>query len=146
MVKILIETDGFLPAILIDLLLEIAVPVKQPNRDKVQIEVAGRLAMIAGKNSEAAGIVGNGFMEAKLRREISNRLFQLTGGTFFPVSILAGEILLVTPVHFGEVAQKNLVLRHIDQPPLARELEHPDRIVIGAIPKLGIEMPEKPAR
>src|SRR3954469_21572522 len=101
--------------------------------------------MIAGQDSEAAGIVGNGFMESKFRREIGNRLFQLTGGTFFAISILAGEVLLISPVNFGELAQKNLILRHIDQPSLARELEHPDRIVVGAIPKLRIKMPEKPA-
>jgi hypothetical protein len=49
-------------------------------------------------------------------------------------------------VNFGEVAQKNLVFSHIDQTPLARELEHPDRVVVGAIPKLGIKMSIKPPR
>ena len=36
MMKILVEADRFLPAVLVDLLFEIAVPVKQPDRDEIQ--------------------------------------------------------------------------------------------------------------
>ena len=55
--KILVEADRLLHAVLVDLLPEIAVPIKQTDRDEVQIEIAGRFAMIAGENAEAAGII-----------------------------------------------------------------------------------------
>ena len=47
MVKVLVQIDRFLPTILVDQLLEIAVTVEQSDRDKVQVEIARRLAVIA---------------------------------------------------------------------------------------------------
>ena len=35
MVKILVKADRFLPAVLIDLLLEVAMPIKQTNGDEI---------------------------------------------------------------------------------------------------------------
>ena len=85
-------------------------------------------------------------MEAKLGREISDRFRNLTTSAFFAIGVLAREILLVSadrppPDRAGKL--------HPSPPRPAgpgAKLEHPDRIVIGPIPKLGIEMAEKPAR
>ena len=44
-----------------------------------------------------------------------------------------------------QFAQKTFVVRDFDETGLARKLKHPDGVVIGPVPKLGIEMPEKPA-
>ena len=145
MVKILVEADRFLPAVLVNLLLKVAVPIKQPDRDEIQVEIARRFTVIARKDAKTARVIGNRFVKAKFRREISDRLLDLTRGAFFPVGVLAREILLVSPMDLPEIAQEDFVPRHFEQPPLARELEHPDRVVVGAIPKLGIEMSEKPA-
>ena len=41
MMKILVQVDRMLDAILVDLLFEIAVPVKQSDRDEIQVEIAG---------------------------------------------------------------------------------------------------------
>ncbi len=41
MVKILIQIDGVLDAILVDLLFEVAMPVEQSDRDEIQVEIAG---------------------------------------------------------------------------------------------------------
>ena len=49
-------------------------------------------------------------------------------------------------MHLFQLAEETFVLRDFDEPGLARELEHADRIVIGPIPQLRIEMPEKAAR
>ncbi len=59
--EILVQADGFLHAFLVDLLFEIAVPVEQSDRDEIQIEIAGRLAMIArrecrGRRSNSGSI------------------------------------------------------------------------------------------
>jgi len=50
-VKVLVQTDRFLPTILADLLFKIAMPVQQCDSIKIQVEIAGRLAMITRKNS-----------------------------------------------------------------------------------------------
>ena len=76
MMEVLIQADGVLHAILVDLLAEIAVTIKQADRDKVQIEIAGRFAMIAGKNSEAAGVVRNRFVKTELGGKIGDRFVQ----------------------------------------------------------------------
>ena len=55
--EILIQTDRFLHAFLIDLLLEVAVPIEQPDGDKFQIQIARRFAMIARENAETAGVI-----------------------------------------------------------------------------------------
>ena len=57
MVKVLVQVDRFLPAFLVDLLFEIAVAIEQTDRDKIQIKIARRFAMIAGKNSKPAGVI-----------------------------------------------------------------------------------------
>ena len=51
MIEILIEIDRFLNAVLIDLLPEIAVPIKQANRDEVKVKIACRFAVVAGEDA-----------------------------------------------------------------------------------------------
>ena len=72
MIKILVEADRFLPTILVDLLPEITVPVEQRHRAEVQIEVTCRFAVIAGKNTETAGIIWHGFVKPEFRRKIGD--------------------------------------------------------------------------
>jgi hypothetical protein len=50
--------------------------VEEREGDEIQVEVARRFAMIARENAEAAGVVREGFMEAKLCGEIRNRAFR----------------------------------------------------------------------
>jgi hypothetical protein len=58
-VKILVQVNCCLNAVLIDLLPEIAVAIEQTNRNKIQIKIARRFAMVAGQNAEAAGVIRN---------------------------------------------------------------------------------------
>src|SRR4051812_36219177 len=104
--EILVQTAGVLDALLVDLLLEIAMPVEQSDRDKIQVEVAGRLAMVAGENAEAAGIIWDRFVKAKLSREISDRFSDGPAGSGLAVGILAGQIISVGLMNFLELAEK----------------------------------------
>ncbi len=144
--EILIQADGLLGAIAIDLLLEITVPIKQPDGDEVQIQIAGRFAMIAGKNAEAAGVVRDGFVEAELRREISDWALQRAAVAFFAVGIGPGQVGAERFVHGLQLAQEIIVLRHFFQPRLPRKLEHADGVVIRPIPEFRVEMAEEAAR
>ena len=76
--EILVEADGVLHAVLVDLLFEIAVPVEQADRDEIQIEIAGGFAMIAGENPEAAGVIRDRLVKAELGGKIGDRFFDRT--------------------------------------------------------------------
>ncbi len=145
MMKVLVQVDGLLLAVLVDLLAEISVAIKQPDGDKIQIEIAGRFAVVAGQDSQTTGIVGHRFVEAELRGKIGNRFLDRTPGAGLSVCVLAVEIFLEGVVHLFEFAQESLVLRNLLQPRLARELKHAHRIMIRPIPQLGIEMAEETA-
>src|SRR5437588_11750915 len=84
-------------------------------------------------------------MKSKFGGEIGHRFLHGRAGTGLPVSILAGEIFLESVVNLLELAQKSFVGREFFQPGLARELEHANGIVIGPVPKLGIEMTKEAA-
>ena len=136
MMKVLIQTDRLLNAILVDLLFEIAVPIQQTDRDEIQIEIAGRFAMVAGENAETAGIIRDRFVKTELCRKIGDRFLDRAAGSGFPVGILAREIISKRVVNFLQLAQETFVLCDFDQPRLARELKHAHRIVIGAVPQV----------
>src|SRR5207253_6834413 len=118
--KILVQTAGVLDAILVDLLLEIAMPIKEPDRDEVQVEIARRFAMIARQNAEAAGVIRDRFVKAELGRKISDRLFDHAPGADLPVGIFPGEIITVGVVNLLQLTEEILVLRNLDEARLAR--------------------------
>src|SRR6476661_9874008 len=113
--KILVQADRVLNAVLVDLLFEIAVAIEQTDRDKIQIEVARRFAMVTRENAEAAGIIRDRFVETEFGGEISDRFFNRAGGAGFPVGIFARKIIAVGVMHFLQLAQKILVLRDFNQ-------------------------------
>src|SRR5947208_16417081 len=101
--------------------------------------------MIAGENAEAAGIIRDWFVESKFGREIGHWFLQDGAEPVFPISVLAGEIFLEGVVNLFQFTQKSFVGGEFFQPGLARELEHANGIVIGPVPKLGIETKKEAA-
>ena len=146
MVEVLIEIDCFLQALLVDLLLEITMSIKQADRDEVEIEIAGRFAMVARQNAQTAGIIWDRFVKAKLGRKIGDRIFDRTACARFSIGVFASKIIAECVMNLLQLAQESFVLRDFFEARLARELEHAHGIVIRPVPKLGVEMPEKAAR
>src|SRR5439155_9584532 len=146
MIKILVEVNRSLNAFLIDLLAEIAVPIEKTDRNKIQIKIAGRLTVVAGKDAQATGVIWNRFVKTKFGGKIGDRIFDRASRASFSVGIVASQIFLEFLKDLLELAQKILVLRKFLQPGLPRKLQHADRIMICAVPKLMIEMPEQAAR
>src|SRR2546423_9988886 len=101
--------------------------------------------MVAGKNAETAGIIWDRFVKSKFGREICDRSFDRRARAHFSVGILASEIISESIVDLLQFPKKAFVLGELFQTRLARKLEHAHRIVIGPIPKIGIEMAKKPA-
>src|SRR5207253_10094426 len=77
--------------------------------------------------------------------ERGHRVLEDRAGTSFSISILAGQIFLEGVVNLFQLAQKSFVGGEFFQPGLARELKHANGIVIGPVPKLGIEMTKEAA-
>src|ERR1700730_10673184 len=101
--------------------------------------------MVAGENAEAAGIIRDRFVKTELSREICDRPLDRRARPRFSIRVLAREIISEDIVDLFQFPEKNFVLRELFQTRLPRELEHSDRIVIGPVPQIGIEMSEKPA-
>src|SRR5436305_14271133 len=79
-------------------------------------------------------------MKSKFGGEIGHRFLDDRAGSGLPVSILASEIFLESVVNLFQLAQKSFVGGEFFQPGLARELKNANGIVIGTVPKLGIEV------
>src|ERR1044071_278130 len=102
--------------------------------------------MIAGQDTQATGVIRNRFVKTKFGGKIGDRIFDRASGSDFSVGIVASQIFLEFLKDLLELAQKIFVLRKFFQPRLPRELQHADRIMICAVPKLVIKMPEQSAR
>src|SRR2546430_16681376 len=99
--------------------------------------------MVAGENAETAGIIWNRFVKSKLGREIRDRSFDRGARSHFSVGILTNEIISERIVDLLQFLKKGFVLGELFQSRLTRELENANRIVIGLIPKIGMEMAEE---
>lgn len=88
---------GDLLAVLINPLIEIALTIKQANRDKRQAQIARRLAVIAGQNSETSGIDRKALVITKLGTEIGDEIVLIQPSRFvaidplFQVRVVLGE-------------------------------------------------------
>src|SRR5262249_20752124 len=145
MIKVLIQINGGLNAVLIDLLSEIAVPIKQTNRNEIQIKVARGFAVVAGQNAEAAGVVRDRFVKTEFGRKIGDGILDCRAGPGFPIGVAASEIFLEVLENLLKLAQEISVLRKFFQARLPRKLEHAHWVMIRPVPQVAIEFPEQAA-
>ena len=61
-----------LPAVGVELLAEVALPVHQADADERDAEAAGRLQVVAGQHAETARVLGQGLGDAELGREVGH--------------------------------------------------------------------------
>src|SRR6476620_10019221 len=101
--------------------------------------------MVAGQNTEAAGVIRNRFMKTELGGKVGDRILDCGGGSGLSVRVLASEIFFKILENLFELSRKILVLRELFKTGLPRKLQHAHRIMIGLIPELGIEFPKQSA-
>src|SRR5437879_11367115 len=135
MVEVLIEIDCFLQALLVDLLLEITMSIKQADRDEVEIEIAGRFAMVARQNAQTAGIIWDRFVKAKLGRKIGDRIFDRTACARFSIGVFASKIIAECVMNLLQLAQASLVRRDSFEARLARGVEQAHGDVVRQVAK-----------
>ena len=73
LIHVILDVLFLLPTFGVEALAEISLAVEQADSDERNIEVGCALDVIAGQNSEAAGINWNRFVQAELRRKIRDR-------------------------------------------------------------------------
>ena len=61
-----------LPAVGVELLAEVALPVHQADAGQGDAEAAGRLQVVAGQDAEAARVLGQGLGDAELGGEVGH--------------------------------------------------------------------------
>ena len=92
MIKILIQVDRRLNAVFVDLLPEIAMSIEQTNCNEIEVEIARRLAMIAGEYTKTPGIIRDRFVKTEFSREIGDRILDRASGSRLSVSVVSPEI------------------------------------------------------
>ena len=81
-------------------------------------------------------------MKTELGGKIGDRILDRGTGSGLSVRLPASEIFLEVLENLLELPQKILVLRKLFKAGLPRKLQHAHRIMIGLVPKLGVEFPE----
>ena len=89
-----------LPAVGVEALAEVAVPVEQADADEGHAEVAGRLEVVARQHAEAAGVLRDGLGDAELGREVGDQVERAVALGLEPA--VAVEVALQLAVHFAQ--------------------------------------------
>ena len=90
LIDVSLEVFFALPAVKVEVLAEVPLSVEKANTDQGNIEVGSALDVIAGEHPQAAGVDGQGFVQAELGGKIGNGMRpQYTGvlGTPGPVRL-----------------------------------------------------------
>src|SRR5687768_2543176 len=69
----------FLPTVIAQSLAKVAIAIEQSHGDEREAEIAGRLQMIAGKDSESTGVKRERCVYAKLGTKVRDRMFLRNG-------------------------------------------------------------------
>ena len=128
--QVVVGVVVLLVAVGVDRLAEVALAIQQPDADRRQGHVAGRLHVVAGEDAETAGVDAERLVEAVLRAEVGDRPAQ-------PVGVLALEPVVGAVGHVRvELGQDVVVfgqeLRVVEQPrPVDRAADDRDRAPIA---------------
>ena len=142
-VRIRLQVLFLLPTILIELLTEISLAVKQADADQRNVEVRRTLDVVSRENAKPSRIHRNGFVQPKLGREISDRPGTQNPGMSGAPGSIRVEVLALAPVRIVDAAVQD----EFGGAPLdcfERDLcEESDWVVVELPPSEGIEIEEQ---
>src|SRR5262249_45934553 len=114
-VEIVFRIAFLLPAVLVEVLAEVAKPVHEANAHEGEAQVACRLQMVAGQDAEAARVDRDTVVNAEFSGEIRNAAIASAGvGLFEPPSAL--HVFFQTLGDAMHVGEKALVLLELLPP------------------------------
>ena len=127
-----VEGALLLPAVGVELLVEVALGVQQPDADQRHAEVGGRLEVVAGEHAEAAGVLRQGLGDAELRREVGDRAERRVRAIGEPRR--PGDRRLEPSLGGGQVADDRLVLGEGGEALRRRRAHHVRRVGVTGGP------------
>ncbi len=161
LVDVGLEVLFALPAGVVEALQEVSLAVEEADADERNVEVGGALDVVAGENAEAAGVDGEGFVEAELGGEVGDRTGAKDAGVGCAPGAVGLEVLLLAAVGVVDAAVQHqlggatldLVERHLVEegdwvlvrlaPACWVEIaEEADAVVVPAPPEIAGERPE----
>src|SRR3989440_12557782 len=107
MIKILIQIDRCLNAVFVDLLPEIAMSIEQTNCNEIAVEIARRLAMVAGEYTKTPGILRDRCVKTEFSREIGDRILDRASGSRLSVRVASPERFFEFPEDPLQFAQES---------------------------------------
>ena len=123
-----------LVAVGIDGLGEVSLTVEHADRDERDVEIARRLAMVAGENAETARVDLKAFMQAELGAEIRDQVLvriEILGDGRFGALLMIG---VVTREDAVVVLHEHAILGRVVQPFLRDAPQEDLRIVAAGFP------------
>ena len=147
--KIVFRVQGYLAAVHVQRLPEIAVAVQQAHGYQRDVLVTGRFKVITGQNSQSAGVDGKTFVQAVFRGKMRNgpggvdqRTLLARGGKGQfarrngHVGVEIGHDLFIA-------VQVGLACGQCGQCITVRLFDHAHGVVSAFVPRFGIEIPEQ---
>ncbi|MCY1395836.1 hypothetical protein D9M71_107900 [compost metagenome] len=144
-VEVRVVVGGLLASFGIQFLVEIAFPVEQADADEGQAHVAGRLAVVAGENAEAAGIDRQALVQAEFGAEIGDQVVFLEGLAGYVPHVWPFVIAVVAREDAIEGTEEDRVFRVGFQALLVGALQKGLGVVVGQVPQRGRETGEQAA-
>ena len=132
-----------LPAVAVQVLLEVALVVEQPDGHQGNPQAAGALDVVAREHAQTAGVDRHRLVDPELQREVGHRLRAQHAGVGLAPKRRLGDVLLQTPIGVVDAAEEDqLGCPHLE--PLGRELrEQGDRVVVQLPPADRVEVAEE---
>ena len=140
-----VELDDalLLPPVAVEALAEVALRVQQADADERHAEVRRRLEVVAGEDTQPAGVLGEGLADAELRREVGDGAQRRARARVEPRG--GRQRRAQAAGHRAEVVDDAGVGGQLGQPSRARGAQHLGRVGdAGAPPRP--QPPEQPGR
>ena len=132
-----------LPAVGVEALAEVAVPVEQTDPDERDAQVARRLEVVTGEHAEPTGVLGYRFGDAELGREVGHEVEGAVALGLEPAVAL--QVALQLAAHLAEEPLEPGVAGQGVEPLARHEAEQAHRVVDAGVPQVGVDPAEQVA-
>ena len=136
--KVVVLVGFLLPTGAVEVLAEISLLIEQSHADERQSQVTGRLEVIAGQHSEAAGKDRQALGDAELSREVCDQQFVFSVVATVPIA-LSGNVKPQGLGHSGHVREKRIIGCGRFQRALIHRSQQENGVVARGFPKIAVD-------
>ena len=128
-----------LPAVRVNLLPEVSLPIKQPDRDKRNSKIRGAFQMVTGQDTKTARVDRHGFVQPEFRGKICSQPLPENGRVRGAPGISRCHIFDPAPIRPVDARMQHLVSCTLFKPFRRILLEEHRRIVSQFGPSYGVD-------